>query len=300
MQEIRVRFLRFTVVGASAVLLSGCLVARTQHEEVQRALLLEQAAHRSTMARAYDLEMSLHRAQADRDSRADSLAKREKLLEEAEKLLAQSELDLARATHEHESATQLVDQLREEIGRIGDHLRVFADQKSELQMALEAAEARAKRLGELEKAAARRTTMVRDLTMALHDPVAKGSVGFGVEDGTPVLTFDAASVFLDGTDDVAPETQKLFGDIVAVLAEFDEARIEITESSGDPNVSNDEKLLRLESVAKAFADDGLAPGRVMVSVPPAPPGNTPKKPSKSDSEESPAPKVRITVRTESA
>ena len=277
---------RSLVLSLAALSTASCVVPAARYDEARSALAVEQEGHRRTHVKMYELQQRLAAANADLAAQHDRLLDRDRLLAEHEKLLAQSELDLAVATRDRESASELVDQLRGELARVGEHLHAFANQKAELEQSLDAAEARAGRLAEVERAAARRALAVRDLTLALHEPIARGAVSFSVDDGRPVLRMPVDLVYVEGADDVSPDARSILAAVARVVLGLEGTQLEVTENDAERSRGiSDNLLVRLERIAKALTDDGVPQGRVVVAVPPvAKPGSAEAGTESSDGE----------------
>ncbi|MBX3126748.1 MAG: hypothetical protein KF718_08515 [Polyangiaceae bacterium] len=171
------RLARFAVV---LPLLAGCVVPERHLVEARAATVAEQQGHRQTLAMLAKVSDDLARAQA-------LLQQRERELEAREQQLATSNHAGDVATHEANEAGLLVEQLRGELGRVGDHLRAFADEKERLSQALLAAEARTERLTEAERKMTERGGVLRDLSVALASALSTGALELEVADGRILL-----------------------------------------------------------------------------------------------------------------
>ncbi|MEZ4226593.1 MAG: hypothetical protein R3B13_36940 [Polyangiaceae bacterium] len=171
--------LRWGVLVRSTLLLpllAGCVVPQTRYEEARSAISVEQEAHRSTLEQLSKVSNDLAKAE-------QALRTREQRLEEREQKIAEVSLAESVAVQEKESATDLVEQLRGELSRVADHLRAFADDKQRLGDALKAMTERAERLAAAEQSVATRAGLVRDLSLALHQPLTLGSLELGTHEG---------------------------------------------------------------------------------------------------------------------
>lgn len=127
---------RFIAVRAISMglALSGC-VANTSYEQAVSATEVEQEAHRRTQARLTEAESKL----------AALTAKEKQLsrdLEGEEQKVAERELELTSAKAARDQEAELSEQLRGELARVGDHLKVYAGEKDQLAADLAAAEKR--------------------------------------------------------------------------------------------------------------------------------------------------------------
>src|SRR5687767_10517092 len=87
---------------------TGCLVSKTQYDELDAALHVESEAHRRTSARLYEIEQKLANLSA-------LLAEREQRLAANENQLAEKELDGNRAAQELHASEDVVEQLRNDL-----------------------------------------------------------------------------------------------------------------------------------------------------------------------------------------
>ena len=107
----------------------------------------------------------------------------------------QAELDTARVTQERESADGLVEQLRNDLARVGDHLRIFGEQKASLEEAVAAAEARSQRIAAAERNAARSALVLRDLARELRQPLGAGEIEIDLELGRPLVRIEKTKLW---------------------------------------------------------------------------------------------------------
>jgi hypothetical protein len=273
------RIFALGLLGAPA-----CVVPQTRYEEARSALRVEVAAHRQTLGRLDDVERRLAILQAE-------LAERERRLENDQQLFAQSDLDRAIASKERESAVEIVDQLRNELARVGDHLRVFGEEKAHLSEALDAAEARAERLSDAERAAANSALAMRDLALLLRDPVAVGELELGIAAGRPHVRAPRAKLWSEGSDALSPEGQKLVAAVAKVAALHPTSRVLVTMRPAAKE-GQERAALELKKLGDALSAEGVAPSRIGVDVPAAddPAPSTPPAPSAPPSQPSaPAP-----------
>lgn len=232
---------------------SGCMVPAARYEEARSAILVEQEAHRRTQARLGEVSRDLDRLHA-------SLADREKKLERAEADLAEAKLSADVAGTERRFATEIVEQLRGELGRTGDHLRELAGEKSKLALALDAAESRARRLAQCEAEAADNAAIVRDLSVALNGPIQAGEVELAVVDGKPLVRLASSEL----TGEVVQETgQKVIAAIASVTQRHPESRVQIRESGA--GIAAEDSAKRLRQVSDALVKAGLGSARVELS-----------------------------------
>jgi len=167
---------------------------------------------------------------------------------------------------ERKQAAELVEQLRGELERVGEHLREFAHDKSELSEALAAAQRRLERLGELERSVQFRALVARDLALALHEPLTTGEYELSVEDGSVVLRVPAARIYAPDGEALHPEAVQLCRVLVEATREHGESYIALTESGGTDQ-SDEQLMLRLKRVSDGLVAEGLAETSVTITVP---------------------------------
>src|SRR5512141_1469616 len=114
------------VLGA---LLGGCVSSET-YQRTETAL----GAERARLERARIEQRALLARVAELDAELTAARSR---LSEQEQRVEQSELASSIARQERDRIASLADQLREELGRAGDHLRAFSAEKRELRQSLE-------------------------------------------------------------------------------------------------------------------------------------------------------------------
>jgi hypothetical protein len=230
---------------------AGCFVPATRYEEARSALLVEQEAHRRTQAR-------LVAVSRDHDKLDAQLGEREKRIHQLEIDLAEARLGSEIAASERKFAVELVEQLRGELGRTGDHLRVFADDKRKLAAALEAAELRAKRLEQCEQTATDNALIVRDTALALHEPIANGELELVLLDGKAALRI-ASSELVGETPE--PLGQRVLATLARVALAHPDARLEIREE-GATGTDGEVATARVKRVADRLGAHGLSADRV--------------------------------------
>lgn len=246
------RALRLAVM---ATLATGCVVPQARYDEARSALAVEQEAHRRTNAELYRVAMQV-------DALQKKLSLREQELAQRSREMADKELVANVAIREQEAATELVEQLRGELARVGDHLRAFAEQKRELAAKLDGAEARAKRLEQLEKSASRQVAVVRDVSLLLGEPITTGEVELGIAEGRPVLAIEHASAFVAGSGDLQPGTRSAAGAVARAARLHPELSIRVSRRAVDEQAA----LSELRKVAEYLESEGVPAARIEVAV----------------------------------
>jgi hypothetical protein len=271
--------LSFLGTALLSPLFVGCLVPQNRYDEAVVRLHGEETAHKKD---ADDLA----RTKAELARLNQTLGTREESLTAREGELSQAKLDSDRVSTERDDAVILVEQLRGELARVGDHLREFSDQKRELEGALTEADARAKRLDLAEKSVEAKVLLVRDMALAMGDASTKGVVLVTVVDGKPAVRLDAREVFSENGSEVLPGTSAIFGRLAAVIAPRQGARVEIGDRATD-SVSPEDRIVRLQRVADLLSEKGLGLDRIGLAVAPpyattvssAPPAKGPATPA---------------------
>jgi hypothetical protein len=249
-----------------AVFAGGC-VAQTRYVQTRDALVREQAGHHETAEQLHATGVMLVATERERDDAARVLHDRQEQVRLAEQKLAELELDVNVAAQEREEAVRLVEQLRGELGRVAGHLRAFSDQRDALQSALDAAEGRLHQLAEMEREAAQRSMLVRDLALALHRPVATGEVELAVVEGRPVLRVPTARVFPETSAEVVdPDGDALLAAVAQVASSHPGVSIHLTELGVVPGP--EASAARLGEVSSRLVDHGVARSQILVAVPP--------------------------------
>lgn len=243
-----------TLVLAQAA--AGCMVSKTRYDELDTAFRMESQAHRQTSARLYEIEQKLANLWA-------VLAEREQRLAQNENQLAERELDTARATQERESADGLVEQLRNDLARVGDHLRIFGEQKAGLEEALAAAEVRSQRIAAAERNAARSALVLRDLARELRQPLGAGEIEVDLELGRPLVRIDRGKLLVEGDQAIVPSAQEMLAGLTRVAKVHPGAHLIVSERS---DATPEQSVARLRRVLEALVAQGIEPGRVKIEM----------------------------------
>ena len=242
---------------AIAPLGSGCVVSQARYEEARSATHVEQEANRRTQARLTEVSRQL-------DTSRQDLAGRDQRLEKLERDLSQAKLDADVASSEKQYAVDLVEQLRSELGRTGEHLREFATEKGKLATQLDAARDRAKQLTSCEQEAADNAAVIRDLALLLHDSIATGDIELAVLEGRALLRLPSSEL---AGETPGPVGQKLLAAVARVTQLHAEARVRIGEVG--TKAEDAEAATRLKRIADKLAAEGLRAERVELRPTPA-------------------------------
>ncbi|HEX4476448.1 MAG TPA: hypothetical protein VH142_15280 [Polyangiaceae bacterium] len=250
----KARTSRSALAATTALLLAtACFVPQNRYDEAVTKLHTEQAAHADAEARIAETRAELTRID-------EALRAREQSLTAKEDDLAASKLDVERVSTERDDAAALVEQLRGELGRVGENLHEYSDQKRELESALTEAEARAKRVDALAAASDEKMAVMRDLTLSLGESLANGKVLLTATDGKPTVRFDAHEAYGDNGQ-LSPESSATLKRVGAVLAHHAGALASLAERSTNPS-GPDDRADHLRQVALALAQAGVHADRV--------------------------------------
>jgi hypothetical protein len=260
----------------------ACIVPQNRYDEVSAKLHNEEGLRRKS-------EAELARVSAEVVRLSQTLDGREQSLQAREGDLAKAQLDAERISREKTDAVELVEQLRGELGRVGEHLREYSGRKQELEAALSKAEARAKELEATERDLATKVLVMRDVTLALAESVASGKVVITTVEGKPTVRFDAGEVFSGKGAELKPEMTSMLERIAATVAPRGDVHLELSDLSTETPTPED-RIARLERVADVFSGKGIgferlgfavtpaedaAPPKVAAPAPPAEPGKKP-------------------------
>lgn len=236
---------------------SGC-VSRATYEQAQSAAEVEREAHQRVAERLAEVEAALAALQSD-------LERREAALAEQERRLAEADLSLKLAHHERDASGQLVDQLRGELARVGDHLRAYSEQKERLTQELNAAEGRSRQLGEKTERVEWIAGVVRDLTLLEGPAIHAGSVLVGSDGRDPVLSAPAQSLGSGST--LSAEAQRVVKALARLAELHPQIRVVISETASDVEAPDP---ARLRALSEALIGLGVASNRVAVAMPETP------------------------------
>jgi hypothetical protein len=254
--------LPLAVAALASLLAASCVVPQNRYDEVTAKLRDEEALRRKSEAELARVSADLVRLNQALDGKEQSLVAREGDL-------AKAQLEAERISREKADAVELVEQLRGELGRVGEHLREYSGRKQELESALERAEARAKELETAERGIATKVLVMRDVTLALAEPVAAGKVAITTVDGKPTVRFDAGEVFAGKGAELKPDSVAALERIAAAVAPRGDVHVELSDLSSESGTPED-RIARLERVADLFSGKGIGFERLGFAVTPGP------------------------------
>lgn len=243
---------------------SGCLVPQDKYDRAVERMNTERSAREYTLQRleASDQQVTALRSElAETRARAES---QEAALSQRENQAAASSFELQQLQTERDDHAQRVDQLRGELARVGDHLRVFSEQKGELQEALDAAETRARAVGEV----GQRMLLARDVTYALHDVVESDRAAIGPEDAMLVVRFPRSELMSASGEGLTLAATQIFHRLAAAVAPFERARLGLRAQAGRGGAPPGAIL---EAMRDALVEAGVPRGTITIDVAAAPP-----------------------------
>lgn len=241
--------LRFACLAAFG--LSSCVPAKS-YDQARSAAETEIDAHRRTRSR---LEAAHQRIRA----LEQTLAERQKALESGASSIAEAKLQTTVANKDKDAAIQLVEQLRSELARTGNHLLVFSDEKRELARALSLAEERVRNIEAAERNLSELVAVARDASLALGPALDGGAVTVGARDGQVVLSIPADRLFARGSDALVVEAAPLLAAVGSISAAHQGLGVIVREPSGAPHAT--ERSARLGA---ALRERGVPDSRLVL------------------------------------
>lgn len=191
---------------------SGC-VPVTRFEETQSAAQVELEGRRRAEYQLAELKLENGRLLAEAQRQA-------RLLDERDQALSRAELDSSTRGKEREDAEGMVEQLRGELSRVGEHLRAFDADRQRLATALDVEATRGRALSRL----------ARDAALALSEPLAVGEYTLDAERGAVVLRVPRDKV-LSGDSAVRAEAETLLKAVSRILLVHKQSRLRVEDSS---------------------------------------------------------------------
>jgi hypothetical protein len=247
-------------VGGLAVALcglwlgTGC-VSHAVYEEARSAAQVEREAHRRAQARLQQVEQSLAALRAD-------LTRRESAIQDQERQLAETDLNLKLAHQERDQHGELVDQLRGELARVGDHLKVYSEEKNRLAAELQRAEGRSQAVNLLTERVTRLTRVVRDFSLLEGPAIGSGVVTLASDGENPVLHVPRKTLAPDGS--LGADGLRLVKSLGRLAELHDAASFVISERPGADQGLPDAVLLG--QVSQALIEAGVPSNRVTLDV----------------------------------
>ncbi len=174
---------------------TGCVVPATKYDEAVSAIRVEQSAHRRTANRLYAIEKRLHAAMQAIDARERGMRDAKHAVSQKDLALSDAQLRAETARKERESTAALVTQLRGELERVGNHLRVFASDKTRLAEELKRAQQRIEALRRSEGKMASRLGAFKALAIAFASDLDAGRAELNIDRSGSELRLGMHQIF---------------------------------------------------------------------------------------------------------
>ena len=230
---------------------TGCVAAK-DYNEARSVAESEQQGHARTRERLEAAMARIATLEADLAAREQAMAKTENAVEE-------SKLASTVALKEKDAAQQLVETLRAELARTGDHLALFANEKRDLAQTLLLAEERirdveasGKNLGELVAA-------TRDLSLSLANELESGAVTLGARDGQVVVGVAPERLFAANGDILMTEAGPVLGAVGKTSQKHPGLRVIVREPSTAALGS-----MRMARLSESLRQNGVVEGRLVL------------------------------------
>ena len=243
--------LRFGSVFALAIGVASCVPAKN-YDEARTAAETEFGAHGKTRAR---LEAAHQRIR----TLEQTLAERERALENGESSVAAAKLESIVVGKDKEAALELVEQLRSELARTGNHLVAFSDEKRTLAQALVLAEERVRSIEAAEKNLGQLIATARDLAVLVGPEMKESGIEIGAQGGQIVLGVPRKMLFAEGADDLVVDAAPLLSAVSKVTSEHGGVRIVLRGPEKAALV--DARITRLGA---ALRDRGIPENRLVL------------------------------------
>ncbi len=260
--------LLLALVGTCA---SGCVVSKAKYDEA--VLRADDQAQQ-----AADLKRQLADLQQRADATTSELEQLRAAWQQSQGELEQTQVDvntkdanLAELSYEHEQKVRehketsaMVEQLRDELARIASHMAELSEQRDTLNEEKDKLAAQLETLDAQAKSARQRALVVRDLSLALQEPLKKESVRLDLrEDRILVWTRSSTLFSKDGS--------KLTSDGKSFLANMGKAlsaseSVVAVEERG-PIEKAGVRASRMRVIGEQFTKAGLSLGRVTLEIP---------------------------------
>lgn len=248
------------VLVASAT--TGCVAAK-EYDQARNVAESEAHAHAKTRER-------LEAAMARIEKLEGELSAREQSLETNATAAEESKLASTVATKEKDAALQLVQELRSELARTGDHLVLFAQEKRDLQQTLLVTEERMRDIEAAGKNFGELVAATRDLSLALRSELEQRSVELGAHDGQVVLALPPEALFAPSGDALVMGA----GSVLAAVGKVSQAHPALRIVVREPSAGTAESAARNARLGEALKQNGVAEGRLVMPASRAVPAAT--------------------------
>jgi hypothetical protein len=255
---------RVAAVLGLATTVGGCVAAK-HYDEARSVAETEMAGHARTRARLATALARLDGLQKELRDRELALDKTRQELDAGESIVAASKLETTVAVTEKRAAGELVDQLRAELARTGDHLRVYSHEKRDLEQALLTAEERLRGVDVASKGLVELVGTARDLAIGLGDLLAAGDVSLGAKDGALALGVPSERLFEADGSALRPDVLPVVTAVASAAIAHPSYRVLVRQP---PSTANG--AARTESLLLALRERGVPSERLVLIPEPAP------------------------------
>lgn len=255
---------RYSLCIAAGLWATACVVSKGEYDKAVAASEHERRAHQETRQELEEFQRKLGLAERSLARKTQLLAAKEAAAEQLEQRVARGELQADILDVEARDRGDMVEQLRNELTRVGNHLHVYAEEKTELTAALAAAEERIARLARLEQEMEIRATVVRELTLALAEPLNSGSIILSVRQGRPVVEIPASYLYDKNLKELSTSARSMLEVLGKTLAPIQSARVEVAERGGARTA--EDQMSRLQLIVERLAASGLDFERVVYAL----------------------------------
>lgn len=264
--EWRSRLAAPLAASLALVLCVGC-VSRAQYADTRAALLRERGTVAVTATELASAAAEIRKARDEIEVIGAALRAKRAELDELERSLSGAELTAEVAVRDRSDQGMLVGQLRAELARDRAHLEALGRERATLQTALVAVESRLERAEHGERVAARRVELVREITLAVHEALAKGELTLALSGGEIVLRATMKEVFREPSGAILPAAEGWFEAVGRVARARSVQVVVVSQSGVARDLRAEDAALRLERVAARLREIVGEP-RVTVAVPP--------------------------------
>jgi flagellar motor protein MotB len=263
--RILVGLSRVAAVLAVATTVGGCVAAK-HYDEARSVAESEMAGHARTRERLANALARLDGLQKQLADKELALSQSQKEREAGESVVAASKLETTVAVTEKRAAAELVDQLRAELARTGDHLRAYAGEKRTIEQALLAAEERLRNADVATKGLTEMVGVVRDLAIGFRSQLASGDVSLSARNGALVIGAEPQTLFAPEQSTLSADSEPFVATVAKVAAAHPSYRVELRGTSRDAIGD-----ARLESFRNALIGKGTPVDRVAIASRPVEP-----------------------------
>jgi predicted nucleic acid-binding Zn-ribbon protein len=257
------------ILALAGALASACFVPQAHYDDLSQQHAAEKQKSARLTQQLDDLgkqlsqtRSTLEKLEQRLNGSEEELAKKQASLESNTQVLAEVEHQSSVKETEKQAAERMVTQLREELTRIASHIATlsaskdqFRDERDKLQAEASALQARVKSLENESLGARQRAELMRDLAVALAEPLRSKRLQLAEQGGTINLRFLSSAVFDAKTAAVSAEGRKL---LVEVSKALQPASLQVQISELAPERSVAEREGHIRQVAGELRAAGIA------------------------------------------